>query len=100
MPAGTPLAKASLFVTCLVDQFYPEVGESTVRVLRHLGVDLDFKRIRFTLKFVPKARNVIGTQVADLAAYPIARRVLTGTPGPAYEVIRPKFARRLKIFPT
>ena len=34
--------KASLFVTCVIDQFYPEVGESTVRVLRRLGVDLDF----------------------------------------------------------
>ncbi len=34
--------KASLFVTCIVDQFYPEVGESTVRVLRRLGTDLDF----------------------------------------------------------
>ncbi len=34
--------KASLFVTCVIDQFYPEVGESTVRVLRRLGVDVDF----------------------------------------------------------
>ena len=34
--------KASLFVTCTVDQFYPEVGESTVNVLRRLGVDVDF----------------------------------------------------------
>ena len=32
----------SLFVTCLVDQFYPEVGEATVRLLRHLGVEVDF----------------------------------------------------------
>ena len=36
--------KASLFVTCIVDQLYPEVGEATVRVLRRLGVDLDFPR--------------------------------------------------------
>jgi len=42
MIAGPPVIRASLFVTCLVDQFYPEVGESTVRVLRHLGVDVDF----------------------------------------------------------
>ncbi len=34
--------KASLFVTCIVDQFYPEVGESTVRVLRNLGVEVEF----------------------------------------------------------
>lgn len=42
MSARPPVAKASLFVTCLVDQFFPEIGESTVRVLRHLGVDVDF----------------------------------------------------------
>ena len=34
--------KASLFVTCLVDQFFPEVGESVVTVLRRLGVEVDF----------------------------------------------------------
>jgi L-lactate dehydrogenase complex protein LldE len=27
-----------------VDQFFPEVGEATVRVLRHLGVEVDFPR--------------------------------------------------------
>ena len=32
----------SLFVTCVVDQFFPEVGESTVRVLRRHGIDVDF----------------------------------------------------------
>ncbi len=36
------MVKASLFVTCVVDQFYPEVGESTVKVLRKLGVEVDF----------------------------------------------------------
>ena len=29
-------------MTCIVDQLYPEVGESAVRVLRRLGVELDF----------------------------------------------------------
>ena len=33
---------ASLFVTCLVDLFYPEVGEAIVKVLRARGVSLDF----------------------------------------------------------
>ena len=32
----------SLFVTCTVDQFYPEIGESTVRFMRRLGVQIDF----------------------------------------------------------
>lgn len=65
-----------------------------------------FRRIRFSLKFVPKARNIIGTQMADLAGYPIARHVLNpGKPNPAYEVIRGKFyqgpgwVRGLKVFP-
>ena len=35
-------SRASLFVTCTVDQFYPEIGESTVRLLRRLGVEVDF----------------------------------------------------------
>ncbi|HXU08805.1 MAG TPA: (Fe-S)-binding protein [Blastocatellia bacterium] len=34
--------KVSLFITCLIDQFFPEVGVSTVRLLRKLGVDVDF----------------------------------------------------------
>ena len=42
MAAAQPPVNASLFVTCIVDQFYPEVGESVVRVLRRLGVNLDF----------------------------------------------------------
>ncbi len=33
--------RASLFVTCLVDLFYPEVGEAIVAVLRARGVSLD-----------------------------------------------------------
>lgn len=34
--------KASLFITCLVDVFFPGVGESMVKVLRKLGVDVYF----------------------------------------------------------
>ena len=36
--------KVSLFATCIVDQFFPEVGESVVRVLRRHGVEVDFPR--------------------------------------------------------
>ncbi len=38
----SPPRRVSLFVTCLVDQFYPQVGESVVNVLERLGVDVDF----------------------------------------------------------
>lgn len=34
--------RVSLFVTCLVDAMYPEVGVSTVKLLRRLGVEVDF----------------------------------------------------------
>lgn len=34
--------RVSLFVSCLVDGFWPEVGVSAVRVLRGLGCDVDF----------------------------------------------------------
>ena len=34
--------RVSLFVTCVVDQFYPEVGEATTAILRKLGIDVEF----------------------------------------------------------
>ena len=34
--------KVSLFITCLVDQFFPEAGMSVVTVLRRLGVEVEF----------------------------------------------------------
>jgi L-lactate dehydrogenase complex protein LldE len=51
--------KVSLFVTCLVDQFYPQVGVSTVRVLQKLGCEVDF----------PQAQVCCG-QPAYNAGYP------------------------------
>jgi L-lactate dehydrogenase complex protein LldE len=38
---STP-TRASLMVTCLGDMFYPEIGERIVRLLRALGVTVDF----------------------------------------------------------
>jgi hypothetical protein len=61
-----------------------------------------FNAINFTLKFLPKAANVIGTQLADLAAYPIARRVRVldlEKPNPAYDIVRKHLCRQRKIFP-
>jgi L-lactate dehydrogenase complex protein LldE len=34
----------SLFVTCLVDQFYPQVGDAVMKTLRHVGVQVEFPR--------------------------------------------------------
>lgn len=36
--------RASFMVTCLGDMFYPEVGVAIVRLLRRLGVSVDFPR--------------------------------------------------------
>ena len=38
------MMKVSLFATCLVDQFWPEVAVSTVRLLRRLGCEVTFDR--------------------------------------------------------
>ena len=38
----TAPARVQLFVTCMVDLFHPEVGESVVNVLERLGVEVEF----------------------------------------------------------
>ena len=40
--ALSPGTRVSLFATCIIDQLYPLVGVSVVRVLRRLGVDVDY----------------------------------------------------------
>jgi hypothetical protein len=59
-----------------------------------------FRNIAWTLRFLPKSMNIVGTQMADLAAYPIARYVLDKEkPNLPYEIVRRKLCRALKIFP-
>lgn len=36
--------KASLFITCVADAMYANIGKSAVKVLRKLGVELDFPK--------------------------------------------------------
>ena len=36
------MATIQLFITCLVDSFYPQTGEAIVEILRRLGVDVEF----------------------------------------------------------
>ena len=35
---------ASLFITCIIDNLYPEIGESTSKVLNYFGVNLDLPK--------------------------------------------------------
>jgi hypothetical protein len=59
-----------------------------------------FRTIRWTMRFLPKSMNIVGTQLADLVAYPMARHVLDSTkPNPAFDVVRMKLCKPLKIFP-
>ena len=65
-----------------------------------------FKRIRFNLRFKPKVMNVVGTQLADLAAYPIARYIIdSAKPNPAYDILKTRYyigpgsMHGLKVFP-
>jgi L-lactate dehydrogenase complex protein LldE len=68
--------RVALFVTCLGDVFYPEVGEATVRVLRRLGVQVDFPPAQtccgqpaFNAGFRAQARAVARHQLEVLAPY-------------------------------
>jgi L-lactate dehydrogenase complex protein LldE len=38
------MTTVQLFVTCLVDSFYPRTGEAIVNILRRLGINVDFPR--------------------------------------------------------
>jgi len=57
--------KVSLFVTCLVDQFFPQVGLSALKVLKKCGVEVDFDprqtccgQPAFNSGFVEESREV------------------------------------------
>jgi L-lactate dehydrogenase complex protein LldE len=36
--------RVQLFSTCLVDTFFPETGEATIRLLRHFGVEIAYPK--------------------------------------------------------
>ena len=81
MPDASPPLRASLFVTCIIDQLYPEVGESTVSVLRRLGVDLDF----------PSGQTCCGQPAFNAGfwndAKPLARRTIDTLQSERYVVV-------------
>jgi L-lactate dehydrogenase complex protein LldE len=80
LPAA-PEPTASLYVTCIVDQLYPEVGVSVVRVLENLGVAVDF----------PSDQTCCGQPLfnSGFAAHArrLAERVLTGFRDATYVVV-------------
>ena len=40
------MPQIGLFIPCYVDQLYPQVGLATLRVLRRLGLDVEFPKSR------------------------------------------------------
>lgn len=60
--------KVTLFATCLVDQFYPEVGMSVVRLLRRLGCEVGF----------PDSQTCCGQPAFNAGYVDEARRVARG----------------------
>jgi L-lactate dehydrogenase complex protein LldE len=58
--------KVSLFITCLVDQFFPEVGMSVVSVLRKLDVEVDFPKAQ-TCCGQPAFNSGFTTEARELA---------------------------------
>jgi hypothetical protein len=77
-----------------------------LQLLRHGSYYHTFESIDFDLKFVPKKANVLGHQIADLCAYPVARHVIDSKKSHrTFEIVRSKFINRpgwrhgFKIFP-
>ena len=60
--------RVALFVTCLGDQFFPQVGESVVKVLRRLGVEVTFN----------PAQTCCGQPAFNTGYWDEARKVATG----------------------
>lgn len=63
-----------------------------------------FQRLKCPITFRRKTDNIAGLQIADLCAHPAARRVLTGQPNQAWDMVCDRIYKRgsvsgWKIFP-
>jgi len=57
--------RISLFVPCLVDQFFPQIAVSTVRILRRLGVEVDY----------PEAQTCCGQPAFNMGYHDEAKKL-------------------------
>jgi L-lactate dehydrogenase complex protein LldE len=60
-----PVRRTALFVTCLVDQFFPEVGEASVSLLEQAGCRVEF----------PSAQTCCGQPAFNMGYFEEARRL-------------------------
>ena len=63
--ADPKFPKVQLFVTCIIDSLFPEVGEATVAVLQRLGLEVEFPEAQiccgqpgYNAGFRPEARRL------------------------------------------
>jgi hypothetical protein len=77
-----------------------------LQLLKDGAQDYSFNTIDFDLRFISKRANVLGHQLADLCAYPIARHVIDRAKSHrAFDIVRTKFLNRpgwrhgFKVFP-
>ncbi len=68
IPSMSIPARVSLFVTCIVDQFFPQVGMATVQVLERCGLRVDF----------PAGQTCCGQPAFNTGYREEARRVARG----------------------
>jgi Fe-S oxidoreductase len=68
--------KVGLFVTCLNDTMFPQTGQAVVRLLRRLGVEVDFPsaqtccgQMHVNSGYVPEAIPLVRTFVDAFAGY-------------------------------
>lgn len=68
--------KIAFFVTCLVDQFFPEVGEAAIKVLKHIGIKAEFPKKQtccgqpaFNMGYRKEAASVAERTMKILAPY-------------------------------
>lgn len=73
------MATVQLFVTCLVDGFFPEVGKATLRVLERAGCSVEFP-LDQTCCGQPAMNAGFRAQAEEMARHTVA--VLDGTQGP------------------
>ena len=97
-------------LTCVFESRGKKEDGQLARVFSEIcGGANSWGKLQFSLHFASKQMNMIGLQIADLAAYPTARYIMDRkAKNPAFEAIEPRFRTSrwgkmigwgLKIFP-